>query len=72
LVRLSTVRASVRAAFSRERLPLPFPERTSNARIVNTSCVGGAANHISLLAKLTGIGSNSQTYAGTGTIRYTW
>ena len=31
------------------------------------------ANHISLLAKFDGqFGSNSQTYAGTGTIRYTW
>ncbi|WP_407174574.1 autotransporter domain-containing protein [Bradyrhizobium sp. STM 3562] len=31
------------------------------------------ANHISLLAKFDGqFASNSQTYAGTGTIRYTW
>jgi outer membrane autotransporter protein len=31
------------------------------------------ANHISLLAEFDGeFGSNSQTYAGTGTIRYTW
>ena len=31
------------------------------------------ANHVSLLAKFDGqFGSNSQTYAGTGTIRYTW
>jgi outer membrane autotransporter protein len=31
------------------------------------------ANHISLLAKFDGqFGSNSQTCAGTGTIRYTW
>jgi uncharacterized protein with beta-barrel porin domain len=31
------------------------------------------ANHISLLAKFDGqFGSNSQTYAGTGTIRYSW
>ena len=31
------------------------------------------ANHISLLCKFDGeFGSNSSTYAGTGTIRYTW
>ena len=31
------------------------------------------ANHISLLAKFDGdFASNSQTYAGTGTIRYSW
>jgi len=31
------------------------------------------ANHVTLLAKFNGdFGSNSQTYAGTGTIRYTW